>query len=287
MELVRWARNPWGEEILIGLNWSTLWLIVIPATLFVLGHAFFARKKGGAHAEVKVAPEVAASIPEKVVRHNLVARVTHWILAASVLTLLVTAFVPILGLKFPWLTIHWVAGIVLTIYVVFHTIDTLVRLSWGSMMVWPSDIMSAIRRVRDFLSGKATEEKVGKWGFENKAFHHATALAGLLVVATGVLMMARIDTWFWASNPYVFDWADSDWGLIFVLHGASAVAFVGLLIAHIYFAVRPDNWWITRSMFKGWITRGEFLEHHDPEAWKVAGKGKKGAAASQALPGES
>ena len=44
---------------------------------------------------------------------------------------------------------------------------------------------------------------------------------------------------------------------------------VGLIIAHVYFAVRPDKWWITKSMLLGWITRRQYLEHHEPERWPV------------------
>ena len=49
----------------------------------------------------------------------------------------------------------------------------------------------------------------------------------------------------------------------------AGVALVGLVIAHVYFAVRPEKWWITRSMFAGWITRRQYLEHHDPDRWIV------------------
>ena len=43
----------------------------------------------------------------------------------------------------------------------------------------------------------------------------------------------------------------------------------GLVIAHVYFAVRPDKWWITKSMILGWITRRQYLEHHEPHRWQV------------------
>jgi len=51
-----------------------------------------------------------------------------------------------------------------------------------------------------------------------------------------------------------------------------SAALVGLVIAHIYFAVRPDKWWITKAMLVGWITRRQYLEHHDPQRW-AAGPG--------------
>ena len=51
---------------------------------------------------------------ERVLRHHLADRLYHWTMAAALLTCLFTAFLPILGWKFAWVTAHWIAGIVLT-----------------------------------------------------------------------------------------------------------------------------------------------------------------------------
>jgi hypothetical protein len=40
-----------------------------------------------------------------------------------------------------------------------------------------------------------------------------------------------------------------------------------MVMIHVYFALRPDEWRLTRSMFRGWITRREFEEHHDTGRW--------------------
>ena len=86
-------------------------------------------------------------------------------------------------------------------------------------------------------------------------------------MATGVVMMVRVRTPFLTRNPYLL--SDATWGVTYVLHGMAGVALVGLVIAHVYFAVRPDKWWITKSMLLGWITRRQYLEHHDPDRWVV------------------
>jgi len=276
MDFVRRAANPWGEEVLLGLGWSVLWLVVVAGALFVVIHAVFKKRSQAAS---PAGTSGAAGIPDKVVRHNLSARLSHWVLAAATFVLLITAFVPILGLQFPWVTIHWIAGLVFGAYVVYHTVDTIRRGSLGSMWLSLKETTESIARVKEFFSqGGNPEERSPKWAFENKAFHHVTALAGLAVLGTGLLMFLRVDTFFWAANPYVLGISDSTWGLVYVLHGLAAVGFVGLLIAHIYFAVRPDNLWITRSMFKGWITREEFLAHHDPAQWKVSQNGQGSGA---------
>jgi formate dehydrogenase subunit gamma len=282
MEFVRTASNPWGQEVWLGLAWSVLWLVVTAGALFVVVHAIFARRGGGADGS---RPVVAADVPAKVTRHGASARISHWILAATTFTLLITAFVPILGLQFPWVTIHWIAGLVFGAYFVYHVIDTMVRGSLGSMWVTGKEIGDAGGQLKGFFSGSGEPHRTGKWGFENKAFHHLTALAGIGVLVTGVLMFMRIDTWFWEANPYVLGLSDSTWGLVYVLHGLSAVGFVGLLMAHIYFAIRPDKLYLTRSMIKGWITKEEYLEHYDPAEWPVGGRRPSAAPTERPVAG--
>jgi cytochrome b subunit of formate dehydrogenase len=87
-------------------------------------------------------------------------------------------------------------------------------------------------------------------------------------VITGLLMMPRIRTPLFTRDPYYM--TDSTWGFTYVLHGLAGVGLVGLVIAHVYFAVRPDKWWITKGMIFGWIPRRLYLEHHDPQRWKVS-----------------
>jgi cytochrome b subunit of formate dehydrogenase len=277
MEWVRVAMNPWGEEILLGLAWNVAALVAIATAIGLVGHALLANKRQDRIVKVPLDPSVAAALPAKVSRHGTSARISHWILAASTLTLLVTAFVPMLGLQFPWVTIHWIAGIVLGIYIVYHFLDTTVRLSWGKMWIGLRDIGESVSRIKDFFArADNAETHPGKWALENKLFHHVLALAGFAVVITGGLMMTRIDTWFWVANPYSLAISDADWGVLYVIHGVASVGFVSMIMLHLYLAFRPDNLWITRSMIKGWITRDEYLEHHNPDRWRLS---KNGASA--------
>ena len=85
-----------------------------------------------------------------------------------------------------------------------------------------------------------------------------------------MVMLPRIRTPFFTRDPYLF--SDATWGVTYVLHGMSGVALVGLVIAHVYFAVRPEKWWITKAMILGWVTRRNYLQHHDPQRWVVASK---------------
>jgi formate dehydrogenase subunit gamma len=84
-------------------------------------------------------------------------------------------------------------------------------------------------------------------------------------------MMTRVRQPLFNRNPYGL-FTDPTWGYTYVAHGVAGVALVGLVIAHVYFAIRPEKWWITKGMLFGKITRRDYLQHHDPARWKVAGK---------------
>src|SRR5262245_38445065 len=119
--LVQWGRNPWGEDILTHAQWGLVYAALLFGVGFMVGHTLFVkfwpRPKG---AETQPVNEAAASrVPERVKRHSLAARAFHWIMAASMLTLLVTSFAPILGWKFDWVQIHWMAGLALTTSIIY------------------------------------------------------------------------------------------------------------------------------------------------------------------------
>ena len=203
----------------------------------------------------------------KVVRHALVDRAVHWISAACVLTLLATAFLPILGLPFGWVTIHWVTGLVLIVAVLLHIVRVLWRRTLASMWVGSADVGDALAVGRATLRLRTVVRKVGKYSTAQKLIHHAFAVLVLTTIVTGALMLARIDTPWWQRNPYWL--ADATWGVVYVLHGLAALVLITMVMMHVYFALRPEKWLYTRSMIRGWITRREFDEHHDPARWQV------------------
>jgi cytochrome b subunit of formate dehydrogenase len=268
--LVQWGKNPWGEDILTHAQWGLVYFAIGFGVCFMLAHtlyvAFWPKPAGAKHAPVN--PAAAARVPERVKRHSLAARMFHWIMAASMLTLLVTAFVPILGLKFAWVQIHWIAGIVLTISIIYHIIHASFWLDFWSIWLNKEDVNEAITRLKRAMGQSApAPRKSAKYPWDNKMYHTAIVLSALAVVPTGLFMMKRIQTPFYVRNPYLF--SDATWGLMYVLHGLSGIGLVGLTIAHIYFAIRPEKLWITKGMVFGDITRQEFLEHHDPQRWVV------------------
>jgi cytochrome b subunit of formate dehydrogenase len=190
----------------------------------------------------------------RVQRHKLVDRAYHWLMAAAMLILLVTAFLPILGIKFEWVGIHWVTGLVLTVLVLFHIIRACFFQNFWAMMIDSTDL-------------KAPLAKPGKYDLAQKLYHLAISVLGLAAIATGLLMWRKVDTPFWQRDPY---WLSTEsWGVVYALHGLAGMALVTMIIIHVYFALRPDEWHLTRSMLKGWITRKEYQDHHDPKRWQA------------------
>jgi thiosulfate reductase cytochrome b subunit len=186
----------------------------------------------------------------------------------SVLTLLGTAFLPIVGIQFAWVTVHWAAGFVLTAVVLIHTVRALFWQDLRSVWVDLQDFRDATATVRTTLrlSG-ARPGKPGKYSLAQKFIHFAFAVVVLVAIGTGAMMMVKIDTPWWDRNPYWL--TDANWGVVYVLHGLAALFLVTMVIAHVYFALRPDKWQFMRSMIRGWITHEEYRDQHDPTRWQV------------------
>ncbi len=206
--------------------------------------------------------------PDRVIRHRLPDRLFHWANAVVVFVLLGTSLLPVAGFKFPWVTAHWIAGVLLTVLVLFHVIRALIWLDRTAMGVGRDDGARAVQSVRWVLRRRrATPARPGKYPLPQKLFHHFLALVLLTAIGTGILMLAKIDTPFWTRDPY---WLSAGtWGIVYVLHGLTALILLSLVVVHVYFAVRPEKLYFTRSMILGWISRDEYDANHDPALWRA------------------
>jgi cytochrome b subunit of formate dehydrogenase len=259
-----------------------MWVALIAGVFFMIVHALYliVVKPPKRFAERK-AEASAVAIPERVPRHTLTARLFHWIMAASMLTLLFTAFLPKVGVQFNWVLYHWIAGVVLTVSILFHIVHSTFFLDFWS--IWPdkTDLRDAMNRTKRFFGKDAPlPRRFAKYPLENKLYHGAVMLAGLAVIITGLFMMKRVQTGIFRRNPYLF--SDMTWGLMYVLHGLAGVGFIALTIMHIYMGVRPEKFPITKSMIFGWMSRDFYLEEHDTGRWTVkdSTSSKQGVAAS-------
>jgi cytochrome b subunit of formate dehydrogenase len=177
-----------------------------------------------------------------------------------------------MGIQFAWVTIHWIAGLVLTATIVYHIVHSVFWQDFWAMWVNKADIEAGLVELSHMVGRNGTEvPKAAKYPIDHKMFHHGAAVSGLTAIVTGIFMMLRIDTWLGAANPYLLGITDSTWGVVYVVHGISGVALFALIITHIYFAIRPDKWWITKSMIYGFIGKDKYVENFDPSRWVIDG----------------
>lgn len=268
MDFVNWARSPWGESVLVRISWDLFWAALVGGVLFLLAHGsymLFSPHRKRDPQDVDRLEVERSGLPMRIERHSFVARVFHWVMAFAMLSLVFTAFLPVIGVRFAWVWWHWMAGLLLTGSIIFHIVHASFFMDFWSIWIGPKDIPEAKAEILREMGRDIPGPKPGKYPLGNRLYHTAVMLAGFAVIATGLLMMYRVRTPLFERNPYVM--GDAVWGFTYVLHGLGGVGFVGLIIAHIYFALRPEKLWITRSMILGWVTRREYLTHHDPDRW--------------------
>jgi cytochrome b subunit of formate dehydrogenase len=221
-------------------------MIVVAAFVVIALHAVYAAMQ-------KSGPR-PSSDGARVQRHDGPDRAFHWVMAVSVFVLLITGIFPIIGIEFSWLTIHWIAGLVLTASVVFHILRSIFWQDPKTMLISPGDL------------GELTDmsKKPGKFSLAQKGMHATVAVLTLLVIGTGLTLFAMIDTPWWDRTNAL---SESTLGWMFFLHGLSTLGLIGLICLHVYFGLRPEKRFYTRSMIKGWISKEELTANHDPELW--------------------
>ena len=269
MEFLRRALNPWGEDVMIGVSWDLIWAAVIIGAVFVVGHALMVPKKVGTG---EIDESEARGLPEKLQRHTVGARGFHWSMSAVMFVLLITAFFPVIGIQFPWVTIHWIAGVLLILTLLYHIYHVFAKQDFWAMWIGRRDIREGTQGLKAALRRPGVKRpRAAKYPVDQKMFHHAATVVTIGAVVTGVLMMFRIDNFLLPQNMYLF--SDATWGWIYVIHGVCGIGLIFLVIAHVYFAIRPEKRWMTWSMINGRIDRDRYLENHDPERWVVAERG--------------
>ena len=178
---------------------------------------FLSAHRKRAVAETEALEARYKGLPNEIERHSLVARLFHWVMAASMFVLLFTAFLPIVGVRFPWVAWHWMAGLVLTGSILFHVIHASFWLDFWSIWVGPKDIPEFRAEILRELGHDVPGPKPGKYPLGNRLYHLVIVVAGLAVIASGMFMMVRVRTPLFTRNPYLF--SDSTWGFTYVAHG--------------------------------------------------------------------
>jgi len=204
----------------------------------------------------------------RIVRHALPDRLIHWISAISTLILLATGFLPILGVEFAWVAIHWWTGLVLTAAVLAHIARSLIAKRLSTVWIGVRDLCDVWRIAKlNLRLESGALRKSGKYSVAQKLIHLAFAVVVLAASASGLMLMVKVDTPFWERNPYWL--SDQTWGVVNVVHGLSALLLITMVMTHVYFALRPEKLMYLRAMLLGWITGTEFERMHDPDRWQV------------------
>ena len=265
MSLVTWGTSPWGQPVILHAAWYLLWVSLAGGAAFALGHALWVRLRPHEDAGLTVSPETAAGFPTRILRHSLPARLFHWIMAAAMLTLLGTAFLPKLGLRFDWVGVHVLAGVALLAAIIFHIAHAVCFMDFRSIWPEPAD-WAEIKGLAGTAEQDRASVRTGKYPLGNKLYHLALAVLGLTMAATGLVLLWRVRTPVLTRDPYRF-FSDGGWGVVYALHGLAGLSLAALVIIHVYFALRPEKHAITRSMLTGTMDRAYFLTHHDPARW--------------------
>ena len=188
---------------------------------------------------------------DKVQRHAGVDRLFHWVTAATMSVLLATSLLPLVGIRFAWVKIHWIAGLLLTLAVVFHILRALLVQKPKVIALTGADFAE--------LSGA----RPGKYSLAQKLMHLAWVVAVLVAVATGLVLMVKAGTPFFTRDPYLLTL--KSWGILTLLHDLAALLSVFLILVHVYFGLLPEKRMYLRSMVQGWVTREELKANHDAE----------------------
>lgn len=95
MDFLTWGQNPWAQAIPIRISWDLLYAAAAAGALFIIAHAVHVHVFPQAPAS---SPEtgagqaaIEATLPERIDRHSRAARLFHWVMAAAMFVLLITA----------------------------------------------------------------------------------------------------------------------------------------------------------------------------------------------------
>ena len=248
MELATFKKDVWGREVILGASWDLLWVLLAVTFIGIAIHAIIAAVQ-----KKKAMPSAAG---KRVERHAKIDRIFHWVMALSMFVLLITGIFPKIGIEFAWLTIHWVAGILLTVITIFHIIRSVFWQNFKDMWIGIKDLKEPFDQ----------NIKPGKYSLAQKGLHAAITILTLVIIVTGIIMFALIDTPWWERTNAL---SENLLGWVFLLHGLASLALVAITSLHIYFGLRPEKLFYTRSMIKGWISEHEKDENHDREKWVI------------------
>ncbi|WP_331235039.1 cytochrome b/b6 domain-containing protein [Natronorarus salvus] len=294
-EIFRYERAG-GQEIVTGLSWDVLLILTFIAFFVFLIH-FIVRDilNPADHSTAKDGPspqEVERNLErqgiDEVHRFTATQRASHWIMAISVFLLMLSGFVlmnPNLTLQppleFSWLDIHIIFSIVFIGYIIFHIGHVAFKGTWMAMWIGRREIEDLWIRFNHLIGRRDEYPRQFKYPSAQKFLHLGVTGASIGVVITGIILLRRVPIpGLWGETreftflgiQFGIGLGQPGWGLVtwsFVLHDLFAILLVGLVLGHIYFALRPEEWGITKSMITGYVSRNTYAEKYSPTSWDI------------------
>ncbi|MHB8805868.1 MAG: cytochrome b/b6 domain-containing protein [Coriobacteriia bacterium] len=205
---------------------------------------------------------------DRVFRHDVPARVTHWTHGIGTMMLLISGIA--LGLFFTpalveraqgvwtWMNVHFVFVVMFLFGTFYYGVNTLLAAHRFREHLPTSNAIDYTKRHYGLLLGfkKLTFPPEAKY-FESEKMAYLLALAStVVIILTGLVKVAA----------HALDMPAGLMGVITPLHDIATVAMLAFFLAHVFFAaVLPMSWPVLRSMFTGYVS----LEHakHEHAGW--------------------
>lgn len=295
IEVFRYTES-FGRRVVVGLSWDVVLIFAFVAALTFLIH-FVVRDlfnpaehtpREGEGTTEEIADSLEAQGIEEVPRFTAAQRASHWIMAISVFLLMLSGFLimnadvtvrTFLGVS--WLVVHEVSAIVLIGYVIFHLGHVAWKGTWTEMWFGRRDAEDLWVRGKNLVGLADEYPRQFKYPSAQKLLHQGVTLATLGLIVTGLVLLRRVQTPLWdTTREFSFLGIEfgiggtglSSMGLVpwsFVIHDFLAVVLLALVMGHVYFAIRPNEWAITRSMVTGTVSARAYAEKYSPTSWSV------------------
>lgn len=212
---------------------------------------------------------------ERVLRHDMPARITHWAHGIGTVFLLVSGialglfFTPTLASRtegvWAWMNVHFVFVVLFLFGTFYYGANTLLASGRFREHLPTKNAIDYTKRHYGSLLGfkRFTFPPESKY-FESEKMAYILALgATSLVVITGLLKVAA----------HAADMPAWIMGVATPVHDIATVAMLAFFLAHIFFAaILPMSWPVLVSMFTGYVS----LEHaeHEHAGWLAELKGR-------------
>lgn len=187
-------------------------------------------------------------------RFSLVVRVTHWLIAASALVMLISGFAHVMP-------VHILTGIAFALMLLFHSIYHAVRGEFD-MLPHKGDLRESIQTIQAELM-HYDEPAHGKFLAEQRLFYVAIGIVALILVVSGFMNKNLHDAGIEPPATAAI--------VAHMLHLTGAITLIVLVLTHIGVLLLKVNRPLLLAMFTGQVDRS-YADARHPN-WQYPGKG--------------